>query len=275
MGSSLEELTKTNVLRPAKRLVGEYQAHRLQDEFVVEDHIKILVRSMAKDLERHHDQGHCLAAFDHRNIQINDKGRGKITGVAYIEKSDVDIKNNYLDLHNVVLNTVFRHFSLKEQLPRERRMLLLLMRKECIGKEYLIRNNVALMPIQLRVLFFQTAYEHVMFFLRDDPAKQKRILDRLPYLNNWTDLLRGNTLLEASLAHKSHDKTTAEGFFTYYRDSNSHRLDRCHLLRTVGCYTAKQFEMNLMVGYTLYLAMLEDSLDKEGELEKLEVHVMF
>ena len=97
----------------------------------------------------------------------------------------------------------------------------------------------------------------------------------LPYLKNWPDLLEGNILLEESFDHKWHDTETPEGFFTYYRDSNKHRMDRCHLLAAVGAYTGKDFEKNLLVRYPLYLALLQEALHKENELEGLEPHELF
>lgn len=110
-----------------------------------------------------------------------------------------------------------------------------------------------------------------------DPVKQRRIYDGLPYSRHWSDILRGNLLLEASFAHKKHDISgEPEGFFDFYRHTNSHRMDRYNLIPSVGAYTPLQFEMNLAVRYPLYLARLEELLHQEGELMiSLEPRLLF
>ncbi|XP_047079090.1 uncharacterized protein LOC124689637 [Lolium rigidum] len=276
MPSQLEDFTKTGVLTRAYPLVGEYCPHNLQDGFLVEERIKIIVKTMARDLDTHHQEGHCISTFDHRNIRINAAGHAQIIGVTHTAKTKENIKKNYLDLHDVVFKTIFRNFSYQQQVPSEWRMLLLLMKRNCIGNEYLICNNVALMPLAIRMLFFYLCYEHVTFSMwKTKKQKQKRILQKLPYLKNWPDLLKGNYLLEESFEHKYHDITTPEGFFTFYRDTNKHRMDRCHLLELVGAYTAIFFEKNLLVRYPLYLFVLQEELHREKELEELEPHVLF
>ncbi|CAM0947374.1 unnamed protein product [Alopecurus aequalis] len=276
MPSQLEEFTRFGVLTRASPLPGDYCKHNLQEEFLVEERIKTLVKFIARDVKWHHDQGHCISPFDHRNIEINVHGHARIIGVGPIEKNEINIKKNYLDLHDVVRNTVFRNYSFQQQVPAEWRMLLLLMKRECIGKEYLICNNVSMMPLQIRMMFFYLGYEHVTFSLsRTDPDKQDRILKRLPFLKTWPDMLKGNILLEESFAHKTHDLKTGQGFFTYYRDTNKHRMDRCHLISEVGRYTGKEFEKILQVRYGMYLALFQEALHDEEELEGLEPHAIF
>jgi hypothetical protein len=276
MVSQLEEFTKSGVLTRANPLAGEYRPHNLQDGFLVEERIKIVVKTMARDMDSHHKQGHCISSFDHNNIAINAAGHAQITGVSPIEKTKENVEKNYLDLHDVIVKTVFRNFSYQQQVPSDWRFLLLLMKRHCIGNEYLICNNVAMMPLPIRMLFFYLSYEHVNFSLRKtDMAKKKRILGKLPYLKNWPDLLKGNYLLEESFCHKSRDVISPQGFFDYYRDTNKHRMDRCHLLAAVGAYTGNDFEKNLLVRYPLYLSILQEQLHKEKELEGLEPDVLF
>lgn len=154
MESPLEHLTRGNVLKMANELIGEYMPHSQQDKFYVQEHTKLLVRSMAKDLKRHHDQGHCVSSFNHWNIKISASGRARIIGVTSVDKNENSIRQNYKDLHNIVLNTIFRDFSLQHQLPSDWRSLVLLMKMHPIGNEYLICNYVALMPIENRIFFF-------------------------------------------------------------------------------------------------------------------------
>lgn len=101
-------------------LLGEYKKLNV---WIVKERIKCCVRSMAVELFNQHEEGYCLSRFGESNIWVAPTGHIRFRLVTRTKRTDELVCQNYLDLRNVIRQTVFRNYSM-DQIPEDWRSLM-------------------------------------------------------------------------------------------------------------------------------------------------------
>ncbi|CAD6264253.1 unnamed protein product [Miscanthus lutarioriparius] len=230
-------------------------------------------RKLALILRSQHSVGKYLTApLQVSHVWIGDNGSVKLRGVSFTGKgfSIERVRDDYKHLLKVLIMLIKLSAGDITKLPPDYVEFLMLLKRDTLAMkdEFLIVNNVALLPMKNRTEVFLMLHNKIVKSLgRTNTAKKKRILSSLPYQNDWLDTAKANTKIEQWV----------EGVQNEYKRTP---LDLLRLNRNVRSHL-HQYNNDDDIEETLYcewpelLMVMEKMLHLEGELEGTDIQNKF
>ncbi|WVZ53610.1 hypothetical protein U9M48_004524 [Paspalum notatum var. saurae] len=232
-------------------------------------------RKLALILRNHHAVGKRLAdPLQLSNVWIGGAAGStvKLRGVSFTAKGFgvQSVRDDYRHLSGVLRSLIRASGGDLNRLPPDYRGFLALLESDALAMddEFLVVNNAALLPMKNRTEAFLVLHERIVKHLRrTDPAKNKRILSRLPYEKDWLETAKANTKINQWVVNvKNEYKSTPADLLRLNRNVRSH----LHEYNDVD-----GIEEVLYCEWPKLLVAMERLLHTEGELQGTDIENKF
>ncbi|CAN6320801.1 unnamed protein product [Urochloa humidicola] len=273
-----------------------------------------LISSLTTALQEFHDSDICLSGFNESNVAVtedtkemlfvptkSDKidppqnlgpgvykmpgqlvfpeapGKLKFRDVMFQQSTPAGIQANYLDAHTLITKNLLQPGI---PVPDDIKHQLKLMKSpESATMGPLISRHSSVKPWGLRRGLVMTYIPYIRHVLPHvDPAAEATVLSELPYLDDWIERAKNNTLLELFFNHRR-DKYRADatGLLDFFYDISINKMEWCWSprLKPDGGYPSgesgykpDETEIVTTVTYPELMPKIQESLWKTNHLLK-------
>nr|TKW38681.1 hypothetical protein SEVIR_1G131900v2 [Setaria viridis] len=189
------------------------------------------------------------------------------------------VRDDYKYLAKVLIKLIKFSGGDISNLPPDYREFLLLIGRGTVTMrdEFLIVNNVALLPMENRTEVFLMLHDRIVNYRgREDEAKRKRILSKLPYKKDWLDTARANARINEWVTFPKKGMNQGVENVREYRRTP---FDLLRLNRNIRCHLHQHnnddIEETLYCEWPELLMVMEKMLYLEGELVATDIQNKF
>ncbi|TKW38683.1 hypothetical protein SEVIR_1G131900v4 [Setaria viridis] len=239
-------------------------------------------RKLALILSSQHKIGKYLTApLQLSDVWIGNNGSVKLRGVSFTDTgfSIERVRDDYKYLAKVLIKLIKFSGGDISNLPPDYREFLLLIGRGTVTMrdEFLIVNNVALLPMENRTEVFLMLHDRIVNYRgREDEAKRKRILSKLPYKKDWLDTARANARINEWVTFPKKGMNQGVENVREYRRTP---FDLLRLNRNIRCHLHQHnnddIEETLYCEWPELLMVMEKMLYLEGELVATDIQNKF